>query len=293
MEESTFLLFSAISKFIVDFQKISVEDNSQFLPPLESLFTELAQKSELDWRNLTSCLCRMKDDIQNASSESAVNRVFPQLFIHGFCFAHECSALGLMDCAKVLYQNLLEHSSGIDDPRFGIERAKAHLEYGLLLMGERKWISSAEQLLSAVISAINSGTDDRELMDLLDSLYSDLLPHMTDGSYGQNRLKEVKWLVDHTYQNPPLFQDASETVLLHRAVQYTSADLPIQFTNLQISEESDVGQFGMSPMATNTGHGQESRIMKASSSGSGSGSGSLSTKLVTYPTSDDSGYMGL
>jgi hypothetical protein len=197
-----------------------------------------------------------------------------------------------MDCAKVLYQNLLEHSSGIHVPRFGIDRAKAHLEYGLPLMGERKWISSAEQLLSAVISAINSGMDDRELMDLLNSLYSELLPHMTDGSDGETRLKEVKWLIDHTYQDPPLYLDASETVLLHRAVQYTSTDLPVQFTSIQISEESDVGQFGMSPMAINTGHGQESRILKASLSGSGDWS--LSSKLgVTYPTSEDSGYMGL
>lgn len=258
LEESTFLLFSALTGFIINFTLSSIEVNALFFAPIESLFTELILRSDQDWASLKSCMCQMMTTIQKAISEGTVDQISPQLFIYGFSFAHECSVLKIIDSAKYMYQVLLEHSPfHLDVILHGIEKAKAHQKYGLLLRREERWTSSAEQLLLACESAMNSGTHDSRLIALLESDCVDLLPHLASEPNEEDSLADRirKMLACNQRQNFPHTQDTSEAVQVSRIEEYFLSDLPIHFATFQPSAVSYVAQFGLPSRATELAHG--------------------------------------
>lgn len=270
--ESTFLLFSALANFIIEFTFSSVEEDALRFPPIEFLFTELILKSEQDWGPLTLCLCQMMATIRKAISNSTTSQIFPQLLIHGFSFAHECSVLEFIDSAKYMYRVLLEHSSHLDVILYGIERATAHREYGLLLRREGRLASSAEQLLLACESAMDSGAHDSRLIALLKSDYIVLLPCLAFEPKDEDPLVERirKLLIRNQRQDSPHRQDTSKAVRLSRVEEYLLSDLPKQFVTLKPSAFSYVAQFGLSSTATDSVHGGGDRTSTVSASASAS-----------------------
>ena len=289
LEESTFLLFSALTVFIIQFPLSSIEGNALVFAPIESLFSELFLRSDQDWTSLSSCMCQMMTTIQRAISEGNIDQIFPELFINGFSFAHECSVLEIIDSAKHMYQFLFEHSPfPLDDILHGIEKATAHQKYGLLLRREERWISSAEQLLLACESAMNSGTHDSRLIALLESDYVDLLPHLAPEPNEEDSLPERirKMLARNQRQNSPRIQDTSETVQVSRIEEYFLSDLPIHFATFEPSAASYFAHVGVPSRATKLAHGDGDRTSTASASASAS----VSRKYgMTYSVSEVTG----
>jgi hypothetical protein len=284
LEESTFWLFSALTGFIIAFDFSSAEANALRFPQIEALFIELNHKIEQDWAALESCICQMMLTIQRAISEGTLGQIFPQLVIYGFSFARECLVLDIINAAKYMYQVLLEHSSHLDVILYGIDKAKAHRDYGLLLRKEGKWTRSAENLRLACEFAVDSRKHDSGLIALLRSEYVALLPHLASEPIGEDSLVERirKLLIRNNRQTSPHMQEVSKVVQPSRIDDYLSSDLPVQLVTLEPSEVSYVAQFRL---PSNPVHGDGDRMSTASSSATAS----YKYGLLTYPCSEITG----
>lgn len=294
LEESTFWLFSAVATFIIAFDRPFTEPVPlRFLrfEPIEALFIKLnTLKTEEDWGSLASCMCQMMLTIQTSISDETFNRIFPQLLIHGFSIAHACSVLGHNSSAECMYQALLKHSSALNNTIYGIEKATAHRDYGLLHAREGRWMSSAQQLLSACKSAIALGIHDSHIAAGLKRDYEELLPHMAFESLEEDSpletIEEMLALLNNR-QRSPYRQDILTGAQRSRIDSYMSSDLPIQLVTVDHSEISAVSQFGL-PSNSTGGDRDRSSIKSMSDSLSHS-------RGVTYPASEstDMAYSGL
>ena len=283
LEESTFWLFSALTGFIIAFDFSSAEANALRFPQIEALFIELNHKIEQDWSALVSCICQMMATIQRAISEGTVGQIFPQLVIYGFTLAHECLVLDIINAAKYMYQVLLDHSSHLDVILYGIDKAKAHLDYGLLLRKEGRWTRSAENLLLACKFAVNSRRHDSDLVARLNADYHELLLHLPSDPIEEDSLVEqIRKLLIRNNRQTSHIQEVSKAVQLSRIDDYLSSDLPFQLITLEPSAVSYVAQFRL---PSNPAHGDGDCTSTASSSAA------VSSKygLLTYPRSEITG----
>lgn len=178
LEESTKWLFIALANFILDCTNYSLQQNERLFRRIYYLFAELIWLSEQDWDPLTKTLKEMMGTLKDLRSDEDIHRACPELFIHGFHFAHNCIALNFVYPAKYLYQHLLEPSSFYLNARHASEKAKAHQMYGLLLSGEKNWSSSAEQLLLTCESTIESGSYTHQYAAFLTITFNNLRPHL-------------------------------------------------------------------------------------------------------------------
>lgn len=274
-EEATYLLFRALTNFIIQFIETSFEGNARLFAPIEALFLELLLQAEEGEPSLTGHWCLMRDTLQKPASDGDIYQICPQLFLHGFSFAHECLALGLvdpgrylLDSAGFLYRYLLEHSSRrLDVTHHAIEKAKAHRGYARLLRKEKEWIPSAEQFLLACESALRSATQDRELNVLLERDSHKLLLHLNCESYGEGFLIESikKALVRIQGLSPLPMQHIPEPVQPSPVEEYLlSPDLPILMIALEPSAIPRVSRFGLSSGITLSAHGNKDRTSTAS-----------------------------
>jgi hypothetical protein len=253
LEESTFCLFRAITSFIIHFGDYSLQANARLFAPIESLFAELIHLSEQDTASLTSCMTQMMYTMLRANSEGTTLQIHPQLFIHGFSFAHECSVLGLTDSAKSMYRYLLEHSAlHLDAILHAKEKATAHERYGILLREEEEWMSSAEELLSACKCVMKSGTHDGRFNKFLERDYVELLPYLASESNEEDSLaRKIREALNCIQrQVSSHLRSTSGTVQASRLEEYFSSDLPINLATPEPSAITHVGQFGFSSTAT-------------------------------------------
>jgi hypothetical protein len=268
LEEATFFLFGALTGFIIEFGNSSAGGNAQFFQSIYSLFIEMVIRSELDWSSLTACLLQMQATIRTSISEGTIYQVVPQLIIHGFSFARECSVLGIIDSAKYMYCCLLRHRSLHTDVKIpAIERATAHREYGCLLRREEKWTSSAKQLLLACESALDLETYDGKLSKLLKSDYIELLPHLAPEANEEDSVaKRIgKLLAQIQRQNSSLIREASNAIQ-SRIDGYFDSDWPIQLATPAPSALSYVARFGLPSMDSEPTLEDGDRISTASAS---------------------------
>ena len=257
LTDATFKLFRALTEFIVQYSSSSIELNTWFFKSIKELFTELALRDDDHvWSSLTSCLFNMMDTIREGISQNVIDQIPSQLFLHGFCFARECTILGFIDSATYIYQVLLKFSPDeLDAVRHGIEKAKAHQGYGLLLRQENRWTSSAEQLILACESIMSSGTQDSELVAVLENDYVELVEHLPAHTHGEKSLIERLrgMLAECRSQNLPQVQELSAAIPDSRIEDYLlSDDCPIQLSALRPSIASHVTQFGLRFNVTET-----------------------------------------
>jgi tetratricopeptide (TPR) repeat protein len=178
LEESTKWLFIALANFILDCTNYSLQQNERLFRRIYYLFAELIWLSQRDWDSLTKTLKEMMVTLKDLRSDEDIHRACPELFIHAFHFAHNCTVLNFVCPAKYLYQHLLEPSSFYLNGRYASEKAKAHQMYGLLLSGEENWSSSAEQLLLTCESTIESGSYTHQHAAFLTITLNNLRPHL-------------------------------------------------------------------------------------------------------------------
>ena len=205
LDESAFWLFSAITGFILQFALCSPEESTALIQPIRILFVELNSRTEdQDWAELASSMTEMATTIDRSISDGSVDQATPQLLIHGFSLAHECYVLQHLYSAKYMYQVLLHHSDfHLNDAQYGNQKAKAHLEYGFILKQEERWDSSAEQVLSACKSAINSGKYDNQLIAQLKTDITELFEQFDTESELAGHLRDMLARIRQQY--PPLF----------------------------------------------------------------------------------------
>ncbi|PMD63245.1 uncharacterized protein K444DRAFT_626980 [Hyaloscypha bicolor E] len=96
-EEATFLLFHALAAFIILFIQNSLDENARLFARIEAVMIELLLQSDEGAPSLTDHWGLMRDTLQKPTSDGEIYQICPQLFLHGFSFAHECLALGLVD----------------------------------------------------------------------------------------------------------------------------------------------------------------------------------------------------
>ena len=187
-EESKLMLFSAITDYIIQFDLFSVSDSVTLFHLIEKLYSKLV---ESDWESLSTCLESIDSTVKAAIYEETVDQLCPQLYLYGFLLAYECSKLDLVESAKYILKNLLEHSvSQLDTTQHGLELAIAHQRYGLLLRREGQWKSSAEQLLSACRCATKSGKHNIELFALFEQDSKVFLQHLPFATQTDNSFTE-------------------------------------------------------------------------------------------------------
>lgn len=212
-EEASSLMVSALSDFIVNSSSRSFDENVEISSGIELLLLELVDNSESDWFSLLPCMSQIIRRVQKSELElgGTTNRLFLQLLTDGFSFAHGLFALNIIDPSKHLYRVLLAHSSQVEPIFYGIEMATAYREYGLLLMREGEWTTSAEKLLSACEYSLKSISIDRQLNALLRSDYIDLLPHLADapGGEGSIRRRLGEMITDNFHQFSDILHDTS------------------------------------------------------------------------------------
>lgn len=178
LEESTTWFFIALANFILDYTNNSPEQNMQLYRRIYYLFAELLWLIKQDWAPLTKTWEEMMVTLEGLRSGEDIHGAYPELFIHGFHFARHCTTLKLFDSANYLYQHLLEPSKFYLNGRRLTEKAKAHQMYGLLLSGEENWSSSAEQLLLACETTIQSGSYTHQHVAFLKIAFDNLRPHL-------------------------------------------------------------------------------------------------------------------
>ena len=255
LEDATFLLFRALTEFIIGFSSSSIAVNMAFFKQIEELFTELVlHDDDHAWSFLTSCLIEMMTTIREAISENAIDQIYSRLFLCGFSFAHECTVLGFINSATYIYRILLEFFlDELDVVRYGIEKAKAHQRYALLLRRNNRWTSCTKQLLLAYESIISSGSHGSELIAVLETDCVELIKRLTTHPHGKDSLvKHLReMLTNCRSHNTPQVQEPSATIPGPRVEEYLlSDDLPLQLSALGPSIVSHVAQFGLHFNAT-------------------------------------------
>jgi tetratricopeptide (TPR) repeat protein len=279
-EEATFLLFHALAAFIILFIQNSLDENARLFARIEAVMIELLLQSDEGPPSLTDHWGLMRDTLQKPTSDGEIYQICPQLFLHGFSFAHECLALGLVDSnqyllesAGCLYRDLLGHSFHQLDVHHAIEKATAHRGYARLLRKEKKWISSANQWLLACESALNSAIHDRDLIELLESDYHKLLLHLSREPHEEGSLKDRMKQALARIRGPSPFamEHISEPVQGSHVEEYLlSSDLPLHMIAVEPSVISHVARFGLSLGLSSSAHGDKDRTSTASMTASSS-----------------------
>jgi tetratricopeptide (TPR) repeat protein len=276
-EEATFRLFRALAGFIILFIQNSLEENASLFARIESVFEELLLRGDEGVPSLTDHWSLMRDTLQRPISDGEIYQICPQLFLHGFSFAHECLALGLVDydqylleSARCLYRDLLEHSSRhLDVVHHAIEKATAHQGYARLLRKEKKWIPSAKQWLLACESALDSTTHDRELTEILESDYHKLLLRLNcePNEEEEDSLKEIMKKAFASIRAPSPFsmEHISEPTQGSHVEEYLlSSDSPLHMINLEPSAVSQVARFGLCLGIPSSAYGHKDRTSTTS-----------------------------
>jgi len=250
LEGSTTLLFHALTDFIVNFGGYSLLESEWLFGLIFELFVETISRRGEKWDPFSEYMDQMMATLRKANSDEDMHRIYPQLFIHGFSFAHQCYILGVTCSAKWLYKYLLECPTvHFDNPDHQFEKFKAHHMYGLLLRKEKEWKSCAEQLLLACKSVMQSGSYDRRLIRLFGVIFSELRLHLAFQAHQEDtlageieailvRMGEVptpkhphdSWVENYLQSYLPREManfDLSDPVILHHFAQLT---LPVRST---------------------------------------------------------------
>ena len=93
-EESTFLLFSAISAAIAQFRLFPPEHNSHAFFGIKLLFEELISWREVNLISLIPCMNRLIALVEKATQEETRDRQYPQLLVDGLNLAYELLSTG-------------------------------------------------------------------------------------------------------------------------------------------------------------------------------------------------------
>jgi hypothetical protein len=237
---------------------------------------------------------RMKSVMEIAASIGSHNKwngIYRQLLIHGFTFGHECLALNIVEPAKHLFRTLLPHSSGLDDFKYGLEKAAAYQEYGLLLLRGKEWQSSAEQLLSACKLVLNhemkldnSRKPDHRLLILLKNNCFALLPHLANAPGCEKSIRDIlEEMISYDMDKGLSYFQNTEQSAQPVLAAYLESDLPRDFANLHISEFLNTAQITAASIAAVSSNGSNGRVSTESAS---IFSGSTNSNGVTYPGSD-------
>jgi hypothetical protein len=279
-EEATFWLFHALAGFIILFIQNSLDENARLFARIEAVMIELLLQSDEGAPSLADHWSLMRDTLQKPTSDGEIYQICPQLFLHGFSFAHECLALGLvdsdqylLDSAECLYRDLLGHSFHQLDVHHAIEKATAHRGYARLLRKEKKWIPSVNQWLLACESALNSAIHDRDLIELLESDYHKLLLHLNCEPHEEGSLKDSMKQALARIRGPSPFaiEHISEPAQSSHVEEYLlSSDLPLHMIAVEHSVISHVARFGLSLGLSSSAHGDKDRASTTSMTASSS-----------------------
>ena len=177
-EKSTTFLIRALTAFIIEFNATSLERNAWHFQHMELLYTVLIriQRERFD-AGFSLCMHQLKATLALPESDGDMSMIYPQLFIHGFNLAHECSLLGFTQPAAWMYNFLLRFcSEPLDVAHRAAEKAKAHARYSVLLRIQGEWRTSAHQLLLACEVMTSSASSDDTLYDQLQNDFRDLQP---------------------------------------------------------------------------------------------------------------------
>jgi hypothetical protein len=177
-EESTTFLLRALTAFIIEFNANSLDRNAWLFQHMELLFTVLIriQRGRFDG-GFSLCMHQLRGTLALPDSDGDIPMIYPQLFIHGFDIAHECSLLGFTQPAAWIYDFLLRFcSEPLEIAHRALEKAKAHAKYSVLLRMQGEWQSSANQVLLACEVISRSASSDDSLRDQLENDYRDLQP---------------------------------------------------------------------------------------------------------------------
>ena len=254
IEDATFLLFSALTEFIIQFSFSSIKENDFLFALIEKLWIELVRRDDDYWSSLTSCLIKMINIVDEGISNDAIDLSPPQLYLCGFSFANECTVLGFIDSAMHIYRRLLESSPAqLDAARYGIEKAEAYQRYGLLLRQKNEWTSSAKQLLLAYKSIIHSGTHDYQLIAVLEIDYTEFMAHQTSHFHEESSLTNcLGEMFTHCRREclPRVQENSAANQGLPIEDYLSSNDSPIPLSILEHSADFPVSQPGSHSRAT-------------------------------------------
>jgi hypothetical protein len=230
LEGSTTLLFHALTDFIVNFGGYSLLESERLFGLIFELFVETVSRRGEMWDPFSEYMDQMMATLRKANSDEDMHRICPQLFIHGFSFAHQCYILGVICSAKWLYKYLLECPTlHFDNPYHQFEKFKAHYMYGLLLSKEKEWKSSAKQLFLACKSIMESGSYDRRLIRLFGVMFSHLRPHLTSQLDQEDTLAdEIEAILVRMRNEVPAPNHPHDSWVEN----YLQSDLPRDFANL-------------------------------------------------------------
>lgn len=287
LEESTYMLFSGLSAFIVNFHLDTPEDNTITFQSAEMLFNEIISKKELDWTPLIPYMDEMPTIIEKAASAEARNQVFPQFLIHGFAFAQECSVTGLVDSAKHMYKVLLQNSSHLDDTVYSIDKAIAHREYSHLLREGQEWATSAEQLLLAFDSMFSITTRELWHFDVLKQECDELLPQLVNTEEEVSLRDGLKDMMTQSLAQDSSHMQDNLQVDKHLNMGEVGENLSERFARLQTA---DLANLGTSSTANKLGYRDRDKVYTESLSWTSISSGKIG---VTYTASLGTGMSEL
>lgn len=234
LERSTTLLFQALTGFIVYYSTYSLLESEWLFDLIFELFVETVSRRGEKWDAFSEYMDQMQATLRNANSDEDMHRIWPQLFIHGFSFAHQCYILGVIRSAECLYKYLLECPTvHFDNPHHQFEKFKAHHMYGLLLRKEKRWKPSAKQLLLACKSVMESCSYDRRLIRLFRVIFSDLRPHLASQLHQEDALADgIEAILVHMWNEVPAPKHPHDSWVEN----YLQSDLPRDVANFDLSD---------------------------------------------------------
>ncbi|PMD33564.1 hypothetical protein L207DRAFT_605271 [Hyaloscypha variabilis F] len=230
-EDAINWMFVALTNFILNCTNYSIQQNKRIFGRIYNLFGETGRLSEKNWDSLTKRLKGLTDLVatfEMSTPDQDVRRICPELFIHGFQIAHECTVLKLVYAAKYMYEHLVEGSSlYLNGRRHASEKAHAHQMYGLLLGAEKNWSSSAEQLLLVCESTIESGSWSHQHFTFLRVTFNNLTPHLQSGNDGDgSTARTIEKKLEYLKNNISALKNGSEHSSVEQVERLLQSNLP-------------------------------------------------------------------
>lgn len=221
LEEATFLLFSALTEFMLQFRLSSIEENIRFNQLITELFSDIVSRDFVhDWNSLTAYKLYLVNIIFDGSSHNSIDPVSPQLLLCGRFFAQECTALGFLESARHIDRHILARFptqlNAVGDLRYWTEKAKAHQKASADLKEASSWnlLPGAQQLLLAFEALMHSKIQDSQLAAVLESDYNDFMKDQSvDSHETEHIVKQLREIWTHCRtQNDPQIQQLSRGI---------------------------------------------------------------------------------
>ncbi|KAH8662816.1 hypothetical protein BGZ60DRAFT_432851 [Tricladium varicosporioides] len=238
-DEGRYLLFRALTGFITEFAGSPMCTNSRRFDPIQSLYLKVIPR---DWTFMDLVMIDLMTTIEEATTKNSVDQFFQVLYAHGYSMAHQCFLHGMVRSAEYMYEDLLNPGRHLNTWLHGVEEAKAHQRFGIVLKNQRRLESSADQILLAYECVLNSGVHDSQFIELLQSDYMELVsllpPTPLESTPMEPLQAKLKMVLDLLQNKGPEPQYAASDISCHSDINESLHEFPQSLATLPSSRPS-------------------------------------------------------